>query len=121
MSVEKVEATTPSGSAIGLDGMSILLEPVCTHELRWVVYERNALPRQGSYPLSNPHPADELVKAPPCGLLVPLLEYASLRGPLSFSIRHFPRVPVHRASHYHVRSFLKLLWLMFKILVSQAS
>jgi hypothetical protein len=44
VSVENVEAGIPSGPAIGIDVTSVLLETWCTHELQWVVYERNTSP-----------------------------------------------------------------------------
>lgn len=44
VSVENVEAGSPSGSAIGIDVTSVLFETWCTHELRWVVYEHNTPP-----------------------------------------------------------------------------
>ena len=34
----------PSGPAIGIDVTSVSLETWCTHELQWVVYERNTPP-----------------------------------------------------------------------------
>ena len=34
----------PSGPAIGIDVTSVLPETWCTHELQWVVYERNTPP-----------------------------------------------------------------------------
>jgi len=44
VSVEYVEAGIPSGSTIGIDVTSVLLETWCAHELQWVVYERNTPP-----------------------------------------------------------------------------
>jgi len=44
VSVEEVEVGIPSGSAIGIDVTSVLLETWCTHELQWVVSERNTPP-----------------------------------------------------------------------------
>jgi uncharacterized protein len=44
VSVEHIEAGNPSCSAIGIDVTSVLLEIWCTHELQWVVYERNRPP-----------------------------------------------------------------------------
>jgi len=41
VSVEHIEAGTPSSSAIGIDVTSVLLETWCAHELQWVVNERN--------------------------------------------------------------------------------
>lgn len=39
VSVEHVETDIPSGSAIGLDVTSVLLETWCAHKLKWVMYE----------------------------------------------------------------------------------
>jgi phage tail sheath protein FI len=44
VSVEHIETGTPSGSAIGIDVTSVLLETWCAHELQWVVYEPNTSP-----------------------------------------------------------------------------
>ena len=44
VSVENVGARVPTGSAIGIDVTSVLLETWCAHELQWVVYERNTPP-----------------------------------------------------------------------------
>lgn len=41
VSVEEVAVGIPSGLAIEVDTASFLLDTWCTHELGWVVYERN--------------------------------------------------------------------------------
>jgi hypothetical protein len=41
VSIENFEPEIPSGSPIGIDVTSVLLEAWCSHELHWVVYERN--------------------------------------------------------------------------------
>jgi Bacteriophage tail sheath protein len=41
VSIENIEPGIPSGSPIGIDVTSVLLEAWCSHELQWVVYERN--------------------------------------------------------------------------------
>ena len=44
VSVEEVAAGIPPCSALGIDVTSVLLETWCTHELQWVVDERNTPP-----------------------------------------------------------------------------
>jgi len=44
VSVEEIEAGIPSGSTIGIDMTSVLLETWCTHELQWAVYARTTPP-----------------------------------------------------------------------------
>lgn len=42
--VEHIETGVPSGSTIGIDVTSVLLETWGAHELQWVVYEQNSPP-----------------------------------------------------------------------------
>ncbi|OGW49129.1 MAG: hypothetical protein A2V62_06465 [Nitrospirae bacterium RBG_19FT_COMBO_58_9] len=41
VSIENIEIEISSGGGVGGDVTGILLETWCTHELQWVVYERN--------------------------------------------------------------------------------
>ncbi|MGH7216208.1 MAG: hypothetical protein ACREIG_03110 [Nitrospiraceae bacterium] len=41
VSIENIEPVILSDSPIGIDVTSVLLEAWCSHELQWVVYERN--------------------------------------------------------------------------------
>ena len=44
VSVENIDAGIPSGSAVGVDVTSVLLETWCAHELQWVIHEPNTPP-----------------------------------------------------------------------------
>jgi len=39
--IENIGIGIPSGSPVGIDVTSVLLETWCTHELQWAVYEHN--------------------------------------------------------------------------------
>lgn len=41
VSIENIGPGVPSGSPLGIDVTSVLLEAWCSHELQWVVYERH--------------------------------------------------------------------------------